>query len=71
MTEVPEGSAKSWLAVIRPRGALSENENVGGSGHDCDMSKPQPTSADTHPALGPWFLTKVPSVDVDSPARLR
>lgn len=51
--------------------ALRENENVGGSGHDCGMSKPQTISAGIHPALGTWFLTQVPLVDVDSSARLR
>jgi hypothetical protein len=49
----------SWLVVIRIRTALRENENVGGCGHDWDMSKLRTTNADTHPASVPWFLTKV------------
>jgi hypothetical protein len=53
------------------RAIVGENENVGGSVHDCAMSKPQITGADTRPALGPWFLTEAPAVDVDSQAHLR
>jgi hypothetical protein len=51
--------------------ALREKENVGGGGQDCDMSKTQTTGADTRSALGPWFLTEAPVVDVDSQVHVR
>jgi hypothetical protein len=54
----------------RVRGALRENQNVGGGGHDCDMSKSQTIGTDTHPPLGPWFSTEAPLIDIDSSVHL-
>lgn len=53
------------------RGALRANKNVGGGGHDYDMSKTQTTGADTVQPMGPWLLTEVPLVDVDPQFHLR
>ncbi len=35
------------------------------------MSNPQTTGTGTRPALGPWFLTEAPLVDVNPQADLR
>lgn len=60
--------AAAWAQAA---GALRENENVGGSGHDCDMRKPWITGAGIRPALGPWLLSEAPLADVASQVRLR
>jgi hypothetical protein len=68
VNKLPPGSVApppSALPVLR------ENENVGGSRHDCDMSTPRITGADTRPALGPWFLTGAPLAHVSPRADLR
>jgi hypothetical protein len=46
-------------------------ENVGGGRHDCHMGSPRVIGADTRPALGPWFFTEAPLVDVKPQADLR
>jgi hypothetical protein len=35
------------------------------------MNKTQTTGVGTRPALGPWFLTEAPLIDVDSQVHLR
>jgi hypothetical protein len=51
--------------------ALGGNENVGGDGHDCDMSELHIIYAGTDLVWELWVSTEAPLVDVDSSARLR
>ena len=60
-------SAPPW----RVRRALRGNENVGGDGHDCDMSELHATGAGIHLISELWVSTEAPLVDVDSSAHLR
>ena len=61
----------SHLQICRAPVCRELRENVGGGRHDCHMSSSQGISADTRPALGPWFLTEAPLVDVNPQADLR
>ena len=63
--------ASAAAGSLGRRRSLRGNENVGGGGHDCDMSELHITGTDTNLTFGPWFLTEAPLVDVDSQANLR
>ncbi len=51
-------------------GLCADTGSVGSGRHDSGMSENQAGGTDTRPALGPWFLTKGPLVDVDPQAHL-
>ena len=74
----PAGPAAQQSTAIAPqappwrvRRALRGNENVGGDGHDCDMSEIHFTGAGTHLVWGLWVSTEAPLVDVDFSVHLR
>ena len=64
-------SGDSQLSRPDARAGSGQNKNVSGGGHACRMRRSHSTGVRIHPALEPWFLTKVLPVSAGSQARLR